>query len=125
MSGDRGAPEPDEIDRRLAAWDERSRRLAEQEHMGQCVLLDDPCCGRLWGNLRREDPHVIELVESLYGKDWWRSVPLAMRMAFAIIASRNENLQHVGSRIEELEARFASEVDDAVMQRLRAQRGRS
>lgn len=124
MSGNGTAPRPDEVARRLSAWDERSRSLADQEHLGQCVLLDDLCCGRLWGRMRQEDSHVTELVESLYGKDWWQNIPMSMRVAVALLAARNENYQHVAARLEELHVRFASEVDRAVKHQLRARRER-
>lgn len=120
MSGNR---ELDELDRRLAAWDERSRRLADQDHLGHCVVLDDLCCGRLWGTVRQTDRHLAALVESLYGKDWWRAVPIPIRIALAVFATRNENISHVASRADELHARLAAEVDAAVMRELQARRG--
>lgn len=67
----------------LAEIDALSQQLEDQMfewHLdGDCTLLDDRCCARGWGEMRKEWPQIVSAAELLWGQDWWSRIPKLQR----------------------------------------------
>ena len=78
--------EPDVAARIDGLFDQMDRRGWERHLQDDCTLLDDRCCIRGWQRLRASHPMLVQDVELLHGKDFWKRLPTALRSLLAAVA---------------------------------------